>query len=386
MLEDKELRFLLGEEVEEKKIDWEKYIRRLWDARMLILKVAGIAAILGAILVLTTPKKYTAIATLAPETSKASSSNISNIASMLGVGGLNLGNDADALKVTLYPDIVASTPFIIDLLNTQVSTMKEGQPDTTLTGYLKEYRSSSLVGKCMALPSKAVGGIKSLFAGDKEDEALQATEINPFQLTKGQYKLVKSLRKSIFAKVDKKTGVTTISVTMQDPLVAATVADTVVQNLKRHITKYRISKAEKDYAYWEQLYNERKEEYYQKQQLYAAYVDANKNVILQSVRIEQTRLQNEMNLAYQIYSNVATQLQMAKAKVQEAKPVFTEIEPASVPLLPTGTTRKVRLVLIVMIAIGCTIAWILFGKDIWKNLKSLLEEQNQKNNNSITKS
>ena len=345
---------------------------------MLIIKVAGIAAILGAIIVLTTPKKYTAIATLAPETTKASNSNISNIASMLGVGGLNLGNDADALKVTLYPDIVASTPFIIDLLNTQVSTIKEGQPDTTLTGYLKEYTSSSLLGKCISLPFKAIGGIKSLFVGDKENEDSQSDEINPFQLTKGQFKLVKSLRKLIHAKVDKKTGVTTISVTMQDPLVAASVADTVVQNLKRHITKYRISKAEKDFAYWEQLYNERKEEYYHKQQLYAEYVDANKNVILQSVRIEQTRLQNEMNLAYQIYSNVATQLQMAKAKVQEAKPVFTEIEPASVPLLPTGTTRKIQLLAIILFAIGCTIAWILFGKEMYNTFRLFIKKQNTK--------
>ena len=378
MLEDKDLKYLLGEEVEEKKIDWGKYACKLWDARMLIIKVAGIAAILGAIIVLTTPKKYTAIATLAPETTKASNSNISNIASMLGVGGLNLGNDADALKVTLYPDIVASTPFIIDLLNTQVSTIKEGQPDTTLTGYLKEYTSSSLLGKCISLPFKAIGGIKSLFVGDKENEDSQSDEINPFQLTKGQFKLVKSLRKLIHAKVDKKTGVTTISVTMQDPLVAASVADTVVQNLKRHITKYRISKAEKDFAYWEQLYNERKEEYYHKQQLYAEYVDANKNVILQSVRIEQTRLQNEMNLAYQIYSNVATQLQMAKAKVQEAKPVFTEIEPASVPLLPTGTTRKIQLLAIILFAIGCTIAWILFGKEMYNTFRLFIKKQNTK--------
>ena len=109
--------------------------------------------------------------------------------------------------------------------------------------------------------------------------------------------------------------------------------------------------------------------------MYAEYVDANKNVILQSVRIEQTRLQNEMNLAYQIYSYVATQLQMAKAKVQEAKPVFTEIEPASVPLLPTGTTRKIQLLAIILFAIGCTIAWILFGKEIWYTIRNFIKQQ-----------
>ena len=90
-------------------------------------------------------------------------------------------------------------------------------------------------------------------------------------------------------------------------------------------------------------------------------MDANKNVILQSVIIEQERLQNEMNLAYQVYSNVATQLQMAKAKVQEAKPVFAVVEPASVPLQPSGTSRKMILIGIVFLAVAGAAAWILFS-------------------------
>jgi len=373
MIDEKELRFLLGEQEEEKKIDWMKYIHKLWDSRMLLIKVADIATIVGIIIVLTTPKQYTAKATLAPETTKATSSGISSIASMLGVGGLNLGNDADAFRVTLYPDIIASTPFIIDLLDTPISTLDKEQPDTTLIGYLKEYTSSSLFTQMVGLPFKAISGIKSLFNTEKEDSI--NNEINHFQLTKGQAALVRKLQKSIIAKVDKKTGVTTITVTMQDPLVAALVTDTIIDKLKKHITEYRISKAKKDYEYWNQLYNERKEEYYQKQQSYAKYVDANKNVILQSVRIEQTRLQNEMNLAYQVYSNVATQLQMAKAKIQEAKPVLATIEPASVPLRPSGTTRKIKLIIIVFIAIGSTILWVLFGQTLWNNIKTFMREE-----------
>lgn len=376
MIDEKELRYLLGEQEEEKKIDWMKYIHMLWDARMLLIKVAGIAAIVGAIIVITTPKQYTAKATLAPESTKSTSSGISNIASMLGVGGFNLGNDADALRVTLYPDIIGSTPFIIDLLDTQVSTLKKEQPDTTLIGYLKEYTNSSLINQIIGLPFKAIAGIKSLFKTEKEDSI--SNGFNSFQLTKEQATLVKGLRKLITAKVDKKTGVTTITVTMQDPLVAALITDTVIEKLKRHITEYRISKAKNDYEYWNQLYNERKEEYYQKQRMYADYVDANKNIVLQSVRIEQTRLQNEMNLAYQVYSNVATQLQMAKAKIQEAKPVLATIEPASVPLLPSGTTRKVKLIVIEFVAVGYAIVWVLFGQNLWNNIKTFVKKE--KNN------
>lgn len=364
------------QEEDEMEIDLMEYARKLWAARKLLIKVAGIAVIVGVVIALTTPKQYTASVTLAPEASKGGGGGLSGIASMLGVGGMNMGSDADALNIQLYPNIVGSTPFILDLMDTSVKMIDEEQPDTTLVGYLKEYTSSSLMGTVMSLPFKAIGGIMSLFQSEEEETGEKA--INPFHLTKEQSKTVQGLKKMIVANVDKKTGVTTISVTMQDPMVAAIITDTVVVKLKEHITKYRVSKAEDDCKYWEQLNEQRKDEYYAKQKVYAEYVDANQNVILQSVRIEQERLQNEMNLALQVYSNVAAQLQMAKAKVQEAKPVFAVVEPASVPLRPSGTSRKMILIGTVFLFVAAAAAWVLFGVDLWKKVKEGLSEQPEK--------
>ena len=365
------------QEEDEMEIDLMEYARKLWAARKLLCMVAGIAVMVGVVIALTTPKQYTASVTLAPESSKGGGGGLSGIASMLGVGGLSMGSDADALNIQLYPDIVSSTPFILDLMDTPVKTIDEEQPDTTLVGYLKEYTSSSLMGTVMSLPFKAIGGIMSLFQSEEEETGEKA--INPFHLTKEQSKTVQGLKKMIVANVDKKTGVTTVSVTMQDPMVAAIITDTVVVKLKEHITKYRVSKAEDDCKYWEQLNEQRKNEYYAKQKDYAEFVDANQNVILQSVRIEQERLQNDMNLAYQVYSNVATQLQMAKAKVQEAKPVFAVVEPASVPLQPSGTSRKMILVGTVFLFVAAAAAWLLFGVDLWKKVKEGLSESKEEN-------
>ena len=370
MTEDKNYTNVPREE-EELEIDLMEYVRKLWDARLLLIKVAGIAAIVGVIIAFTTPKEYTVNVTLAPESSKTGGSGLSGIASMLGVGGMNVSSDADALHVTLYPDIVSSTPFILDLLDTPVSTINEEEADTTLAGYLKEYTKTPLISTIISLPFKAVNGIISLF---KSESDIVNEKIDPFRLTKAQAKTVGGIRKLVVANVDKKTGVTTISVTMQDPLVAAILTDTVVVKLKEHITKYRVSKAEENCLYWEQLNEQRKSEYYQRQKDYAEYVDTNKNIVLQSVLIERERLQNEMNLALQVYTNVATQLQMAKAKVQEAKPVFAIVEPASVPLLPSGTSRKMILIVVVFMAVAGASAWILFGKDLWENLKKALKE------------
>ena len=361
------------QEEEEQEIDLMEYARKLWESRKTLLIASGIAAVLGVVIALTTPRQYTVTVTLAPESGKSGGGSLSGIASMLGMGGFSMGSDADALNVMLYPNIVSSTPFILDLMDTPVKTIDEEQPDTTLTGYLTEYTKKSLMGTVISLPFKAIGGFVSLFKAE-EPEVTGPGTIDPFQLTKDQAKIAEEIKKLIVANVDKKTGITTVSVTMQDPMVAAMLTDTVLLKLKQHITKYRVSKAEDDCKYWENLNNQRRDEYYAKQKEYAEYVDANKNVVLQSVQIEQERLQNDMQLAYQVYSNVATQLQMARAKVQEAKPVFVIVEPASVPLQASGTSRAMTVIGTIFLIVAGTAVWILFGKNFLSQLKNGLKE------------
>ena len=318
-------------EDEELEIDLMEYVRKLWAARKVLLKAAGIGAIVGVIIALSIPKQYTVEVTLSPESGKSGGGSLSGMAAMLGIGGMSLGSEADALNVSLFPDIVASTPFILELFNAHVTTL-DGEVDTTFVAYLDEQKAPWW-GAVMGLPGAAIGGVKSLFS-DKEEE--EGNKLDPFHLTEDQAKKVEAMRKAITADVDKKTGITTVTVTLQDPMV----------------------------------YKERQQEYYVAQQNYANYMDANKGVVLQSALTERERLQNDMNLAYQVYSQVATQLQVARAKVQEAKPVFAVVEPASVPLLPSGTSKKVILVGFIFLAVAGASAWILFGREFFENLKA----------------
>lgn len=86
-------------------------------------------------------------------------------------------------------------------------------------------------------------------------------------------------------------------------------------------------------------------------------------MVFQSTMAERERLQNDMNLAYQVYSQVAQQLQVARAKVQEEKPVFAVVEPAVVPLDPSGISRKVIVLGIIFLTVAFTGAWELLGKN-----------------------
>lgn len=348
-------------------IDWMEILRKIIAIRKTLYKAAGVGLVLGIIIALSIPKQYTVTVTLSPEMgsdAKASGGLASLASSFLGTGATS---SPDALNATLAPDIVASTPFILELFNTKVQTL-DGKLDTTLVAYLDEQKSPwfSYIVKA---PGMAIGAIKSLFS----EEADTASVLNPFQLTKEESEKVEGLRKALTADVDKKTAKTTISVTLQDPKVTAIVADSVVAKLQQYIIDYRIKKAKEDCAYLEQLYKERQQEYYDAQSKYAHYFDSNRNIALQSVRAEQERLQNDMNLAYQVYSQVAQQLQVARAKIQEEKPVFAVVEPAIVPLQPSGTSRKVIILGIIFLAVCGTGAWMLLGQSYWAHLKQYLK-------------
>jgi uncharacterized protein involved in exopolysaccharide biosynthesis len=351
-------------EDDELEIDWMDILRRIIAIRKTLYKAAGVGLILGIIIALSIPKKYTVTVTLSPEMGNdaKATSGLASLASSF-LGGEAMSGGADALNAALSTDIVASTPFILELFNIPVQTL-DGETDTTLTAYL-DMESSPWWSYILKAPGMAIGGIKNLLTEKADTNSV----LNPFQLTEDEAEKVKGLKKNILADVDKKTAITTISVTLQDPKVTAIVADSVVSKLQAYIISYRVTKAKEDCAYLERLYRDRQKEYYIAQEKYAHYVDANKNVVLQSVRTEQERLQNDMNLAFQVYSQVAQQLELARAKIQEAKPIFAVVEPATIPLQPSGTSRKIIILEFIFFAICATGTWQLLGQSYWKKLK-----------------
>lgn len=347
---------------EEQEIDLMDLLRKIIAMRKTLYKAAGIGLVVGIIIAFSIPRQYTVSVTLSPEMGNdAKSSGLASMAaSFLGANAMNA--TPDALNATLSNEIVSSTPFLLELFDTHIQTL-DGELDTTLMAYLDEQRIPwwSLI---LGVPGKAIGAIKELISEKADTIAV----LNPFQLTKEENEKVETLRKTVVANVDKKTGITTLSVSLQDPKVTAIVADSVVSKLQQYIINYRIAKAKEDCAYLEQLYKERQQEYYEAQQRYARYVDANKSLVLQSVRTEQERLQNDMNLAFQVYSQVAQQLQVARAKIQEEKPVFAVVEPATVPL-KASNSRKMVVIGVVFLALVGTLGWKLFGEPCLQQFK-----------------
>lgn len=355
---------------DEMEIDLMEILRKVIAIRKTLYKAVGIGLVIGIIVALSVPKKYTVEVTLSPEmgNSKSNSGLASMAASFLGAGVSMSGDVSDALNASLSPDIVSSTPFLLELLSMNVPVDGEESEKIDLGAYL-DTQSSPWWSYIIGLPGMAISGVRSLFSDKDESVGLRNSQSGTLELTKEEDKKITSLKKDITAVMDKKTAITNVSVTLQDPKVAAVVADSVVHKLQEYIIGYRTFKAKEDCAYLERLFKERQEEYYAAQKKYADYVDTHDNLILQSVRAEQERLQNDMSLAYQVYSQVANQLQVARAKVQEEKPVFAVVEPAVVPQQPSGTSRKMYVIIFVFLSVATVIVWKLFGEEFWDKLK-----------------
>lgn len=355
-------------------IDLRALIYNLWNKRKTILKIMGIGLLAGIVIAFSIPKTYKVDITLSPESGQNSNTNnFAGMASMLGIGGIG-GNGQEALNSTMFPDLIKSTPFILEMYNVEV-TPQTSQHAIKLSDYI-DTQKSPWWGYIFNLPGMAINGIKSLFISNENTNDSNHI-IDPFRLTGEQNRKIAIIKGALSATIDSKSNMTIVSATFQDPEVAATVADSAVAKLQKYIIDYRTRKAQEDCNYLEKLCKERKEEYYKAQKAYADFMDANRNVVLQRTQAEGTRLQNDMSIAFQIYSQVETQLQVARAKVQEAKPVFAIVEPATVPLSPSSPNKKIIILGLMFLGFIGSSAWILFGKELWHSLRSTNKESNE---------
>ena len=354
---------------EEIEIDLMDILRRIVGIRKAIYKAAGIGLLIGIVVAISIPKQYTVTVTLSPEMGSAKEGGLSGLAASFLGNGVTMGDATDALNASLSADIVSSTPFLMELSAMKIPVLKNEM--MTLNAYLDE-ESSPWWSYVIGLPGMAIGGVKSLFISE-EDEFMSSDKAShgTIELSKKESVKIETLKRKIAASVDKKTAMTTVAVTFQNPKVAAIVADSVVGKLQEYIINYRTSKAKEDCVYLERLFKERQQEYYVAQKKYADYLDSHDNIILQSARAEQERLQNDMSLAYQVYSQVASQLQVARAKVQEEKPVFAVVEPAVVPLNPSGTSKKIYVLAFIFLSVCIVIFWKLFGENILNKFKEI---------------
>ena len=246
---------------DELEIDLMELLRKVVGIRKKIYKAAGIGLIIGIIVAISIPKQYTVKVILSPEMGNNKGGGLSGLAASFLGSGVSMGDGTDALNASLSADIVSSTPFLLELSNMKVPVLGNGE--ISLNSYLNE-ESSPWWNYVIGFPSMVISGVKSLFT-ENEDESISSDKasLGTIELSQKESQKIELLKRKIAASVDKKTSMTTVSVTLQHPKVAAVVADSVVKKLQEYIIDYRTSKSKEDCLYLEKLFKERQQEYYE---------------------------------------------------------------------------------------------------------------------------
>jgi len=352
----------------EEAIDFARIGRCLKKHKKLYGKVLLASIIFGLIVAFSIPNTFKCEVSLAPELGANNGMNLGSLgslgslASSMGLDISAAGKMGDAITPILYPDLMNSVDFKAALFNVKVQRKEDKEP-MSYYDYLKKERSEpwweSAVKMIMPEPE------------DKDT-------VDPFELTMAQEEIAKIVSENVTCEIDKKTGVIKIVVKDQDARVSAVMADSVKERLQDFLTMYRTKKARHDLAYVEGLCRDAKKDYERVRQKYVEFMDANQDLVLQSVRQKQTDLENDMQLYFNNYNSLCSEVLSAKAKVLEVTPAFTTLQSATIPLRKSSPKRSIIMIVVLALSIFFTTVYILYDEDELKYVLGLPDKKKEK--------
>jgi len=380
-------------------IDLFDIIRKLWLGRKTILITTGIFLVFGIFLAFISPKQYQSGVSLLVEPGGSNPAANSAIMKQLSaLTGVPAGGSQDALTPALYPLVVGSEYFRLEVLYQQVTDPKT-KSKITLSKYFDDHPPKTLQSILMkysiGLPGTILGAIRGK---DKDDKAVTPVRTIPKVSILPPTIAVPGIRISVIApsgadsasqeltndekwkigalssriKVEIKKGslnLLMVSVNMDDPVVTKELAASVVTTLTRYIIDYRTRKVKNDREFIESLHSEAEIKYKRAQQMLASYNDRNQNVVRAAARTQGESLKADYDLAFNVYTSLSQLLEQAKINVQENTPVFTLIDPPSDAIKISSGRNIVLIMLFLGILAG---VGIVFGKPALAGLRSKL--------------
>lgn len=349
-------------------IDLIQLAKTLWEGRRTVIKTTLIFMLLGLFIAIFSPKEYTASTTMVPQSAEGGSKLGGSLGGLAAMAGINLGSmgGGSTIPPTLYPKIVNSIPFQKELMKTPLSI--EGQTEqVTFAEYYLEIKKPGLLGYIKKYTIGLPGIILKAIRGNGSDAILASTDNDLLTITGDEKKLIEILSAQLSLEVNDKDGYISLSARMPEAKAAAQMAQKAQILLQNAITNFKIQKAKDELAFVEERYVEKEKEAKVAQQKLATFRDRNKNVSTATAQTEQERLTAEYNLVYGVYSELAKQFETQKIQVKEDTPVFTVIEPVSIPIDKSKPKRG--MVLVIWTFIGGIVGFgVVFGRQLYKDV------------------
>ncbi|MBW3466352.1 hypothetical protein [Arthrospiribacter ruber] len=342
-------------------------LKAILEGKKIIFISLAIAFVLGVIHYATTPNEYITKSTLLPVVEQ-SSRLPGNLGGLAGLAGINLPtNPGSSIPPNLYPDVVGSTPFGLYLIKQEFYFPTIGE-NLTLEEYFVKHQDISLMQKIFKLPNK----IFSLFknsepkSGNEIQSDSQTYSSKVKKLSGRESSAISQIRSRVSAEVDLSLGVVTVQVKMQDPIVAAKLVELTHDYLSVYITDYKSSADIRNLEFIEERYEESKQQYFKAQDELAAFKDRNRNIVTAAAQVKEEQLRNEVSIYYNVFNNLAQEVEQAKIRVQRSSPVFNVLEPSYVPLKESSPKLILNVVVFLFLAAALSIGYILVFRPIEK--------------------
>lgn len=351
-------------------IDLIDLAKTFWSGKRTIFRSVIICGFLGFFIAIFSTKEFVATSIMVPSGNDVSS-KLGGLGGLAAMAGINIGSvSSSELSPTVYPQIVSSLPFQLELMNTPLN-FKDINDSVSFFDYYSKNQGSNLFRKyTIGLP----GVILKLLKGEVPEKIVIAKENEPIVLNFEQRDVLLILSELISLDVDTKEGTLTLSTKMPEARPAAQLGQRAQELLQQYIIEFKIKKAKANLDFIQQRVDETTKKYETAQQRLASFSDRNKNVSLATSKTEEERLRSQYSLIYGIYSELAKQLEQAKIQVKQDTPVFTIIEPISVPTKKSKPNRP--MILIIWLFFGVIIgAGIVFGKDYFGSIKKQWNEK-----------
>ena len=331
---------------EEQEIDLIALVKKMWLNKGLIIKLTAVFMVLGLLVALFSSKVYTTSCDIVPQTSKgAKGGGMSSLAALAGIN-LNDGQSGAELSPLVYQNIMNSTSFRKELMQTKIDFEEAGRPVSFYEYYTsEEFNKPTVLSYIMkytiGLPGVIMGAIRGEQPEPDYSSLGGASAIET--ISKDDFKAMSILESCISMTLDNKNGYLTITANMPEALAAAQLAQASVELLQKYITKFKIEKVQSNLDFVQERYNEAKGNFEDIQSRRAKFRDANHNSVKYAARVEQEKLDAEYTLAMNLYSELATQLEQAKINVKETTPILTVIRPVTVPYKKSKPQRAMIL-------------------------------------------
>lgn len=344
--------------------------KKLWGKRKKLLRIVLVFFLIGLFIAIFTPEQFTAKVKFLSNTSSISkvSGKWSGIAALVGVN-LNTGTENTEIAPNIYPKIINSFPFQKALMETKLN-FKELDSAISFREYFLNIEETGVLKTTKKYTIGLPGTIVNAFKKDKKQEKSIMQLDSVLFITKEEQKLRQVLNNSIFFSIDETDGVISITATMPEAIPAAQLVRRAQELLQRDIINYRIKKAQDQMDFIVNQLAIQKTKFNKIQAKFASYKDRNQFNITQASQIEFQKQQLEYDLAYSVYSELERQRVAQEIQVKKDTPIFTTLNPASVPLDPSNPNKFRTIILFIIIGLMVAIFYGLW-QEFYKNFKRI---------------